>query len=226
MSASAPASSAPLPRSFRMRAGFDVMTCSAVASGTPSCWTASRTSAKRLVTRPMPMPRSFPCASKSGRLPCPSDVKVMWAMFTPASSIRRRPVLDFTSPSARNAGTVDVVKSTNPPAFAQAMPSSKSAGLRLMCVGRNCVTGISVSAMMRRSSASPRGPSPMCTFTTPALPDRRPPRRASAATRANWSKVGCVDRWSESATSPTPMTLSMISKSRSMLPVMPCTGTA
>ena len=54
-------------------------------------------------------------------------------------------MLHFTSPSSRNAGTVDVVKSTRPPAFAHAMPSSKSDGLRLMCVGRNCVIGISVS---------------------------------------------------------------------------------
>ena len=106
------------------------------------------------------------------------------------------------------------------------MPSSKSDGLRFMCVGTNCVTGISVSSTIRRSSSRPRRPSPMCTFTTPALPDRMPPRRASAATRANSSKVGCVERWSESATSPDADHLVDQAGGRARCcPVIVCTGT-
>ena len=140
-SASAPATSCPFPRSLRMRAGFEVTTCSAVPSGTRSSTTASRTAANRLVTRPTSSPVSRPWASNLGRLPCPSDVKVICDTSTPASSIRRRPRPQATSPSSRKAGTVEVVKSTRPPAFAWAIPSSKRAAFRLMCVGTNCVGG-------------------------------------------------------------------------------------
>ncbi len=47
-----------------------------------------------------------------------------------------------------------------------------------------------------------------------------PPTRQSAASRAISSNVGWEERWSETAISPAPMTLSMRTRSERMLPVM------
>ena len=44
----------------------------------------------------------------------------------------------------------------------------------------------------------------------PAFPESIPPTRASATARVNSSKLGCEERWSETAISPIPMILSIV----------------
>ena len=60
----------------------------------------------------------------------------------------------------------------------------------MMCVGHIWAAESSVSVNTRRRKSRPRGPSPRCTFTMPALPESMPPRRAMAATWVSKSGAG------------------------------------
>src|SRR5699024_9342290 len=71
------------------------------------------------------------------------------------------------------------------------------------------VAGISVSFNAWKMNFNLSFPGPTWMFTTPALPASRPPTRESAQAWANCSNVGAPLRWSEMATSPIPIALSI-----------------
>ena len=109
--------------------------------------------------------------------------------------------------------------STVQPARASSTASSNSALRRLTWVGLKTRAGISLSCSARRTSSSPRGPSPRCRCSTPALPVMSPATWASAASRRISSKVGWLERWSLIATSPMPSSGSSSTRSPRTLPV-------
>jgi len=156
-----------------------------------------------------------------GSEPLASELRVICPRSTFCSRARSR--ASAVVRAARLSSPL-AVKSRFPPSLPKAMASSRRARLRERWVGRNCWMGISVSSTTWRMGRRPRAPPPTWRWTSPTLPPSIPPTRASAAMRLSSSNVGCEERWSEMAISPTPMTLGISATSFRRPPVMVAGG--
>ena len=151
--------------------------------------------------------------------PLPSELMVSRSMGRPSSCQIRMASAGSMPPEKPSFFRTPEVISAQPPRRANSFASAKRAGSRFRWVGMKCFAGISVSSMTSTRVRRPVLPVPRWNWTTPALPESIPPRRAWVITRFSSSFVGWEERWSEMASSPMPSTLSIRMMSRRASPV-------
>ena len=87
---------------------------------------------------------------------------------------------------AKKGGFIDLTTSSDPKFLEPGeLRAGEGLALLLICVGNNCVGGISVSSIILNKYSNLLAPSPKWTLTIPAFPDNNPPTLDCATVLTN-----------------------------------------